>query len=614
MKFVVTCEWCNEENELKASLCAHCGEEMPSAEERLDQLHMSAADAAAITKLHDDNAALAAEVAKLEGEIAALKRVSDIGGGALNDPGFKAAHQQLEAKYEKLFNELEEERKKLEQDRANVLTLQSTPYLDANAVDIVDEQPLWRGELFILHKVTLKNRVNGKVVTLVRKSLDPSVVEVLRRKGELENTLEKVKRSFAILRRLDGGRDSLIKVVGASGLDYTSENPVIYMPYMPRGSLRHLLEKTPAVDAMPWPTRLDVAFTIARGLYELHAIDRIHRDVNTFHVLVHDLHRVVLTGFSHVRQPSLGTMTGNVGDVRWAAPETMQREHARYSEKADIFSFGKVLEELATHALPYSSFLHGDKVISEHSLEQRLANVTLDDPILQHNLDPSTPAYYAAIVQQCLALEPSSRPTILTILDALRREVEQYLFPMQPPVTEPMHVQVEVQRAKGLRGTGTRHMEVQCHVSLGRDQSRTEFSEERGSSPTWHHLMDFRPQEPEVMTLEARVYQRLDNQIDQIGICTVPLQTHLPHGDELTDDDWVVELEAPLFKNGARRGELFLKVTFAGEGRLRWRNQYFDRVKYIDNSIKNERDPVRAAQAMVIREMYASLPSNSRDE
>ncbi|KDO28448.1 TKL protein kinase [Saprolegnia parasitica CBS 223.65] len=607
MRLVVTCQLCNEDNAPTASLCAHCDEEMPPAENRLKFVRVCKEDAAAHNmlqvakkELEDANEKLAAQVNALNAKVATMEKAMAIGGSATADPDFRAAYQRLDAEYEAKSKALEEERMKLQQDRANELTLQSTPLVNVSDVHVVDEQPLWRGEVFILHKV----RINDQIV--VRKSLDPNAVEALRRTGKLAEMLDKVKRSFAILRRLNGGRGSLIQILGASGLDYTSENPVIYMPYMPRGSLRYLIEKTPDAAAVPWPTRLDVAFTIARGLYELHAIDRIHRDVNSFHVLVHDLHRVVLTGFSHVRQPSAGTMTGNVGDVRWAAPETLQLAHARYSVKADIFSFGKLLEELATHALPYVSFINEttSKPISEHALEKRLANVTAGDPILQHNMDASTPAYYAEIVQQCLALEPSSRPTILTILETLRREVEKFLFPLQPPVTEPMHVQVEVQRAKGLRGTGTRHMQVQCHVSLGRDQSQTGFSEERGSSPTWNHLMDFRPQEPEFMTLEARVYQKLGNQLAQICICTVPLQKTLPHGDDLTDDDWVVELEAPLFKDGADCGELYLKVTFMGEGRLRWRNQYFDRVRYIDDSIRIERDPVRVAQAKVIRSMY----------
>ncbi|EQC28862.1 TKL protein kinase [Saprolegnia diclina VS20] len=605
MKLAVTCEWCNEENVPTASLCAHCGEEMPPVEERLELVHASYEGTAANKKLLEDYAALASQVETFEVELALLRRWTDVRGDLMADRDFEAAHQQLEAKYQKHFNALGEEKKKLQQERADVLTLQSTPYIDAKEVDFVDEQPLWRGDLFILHKVSLKNRVNNEVVTLVRKSLDPSAVEALRWNGALVTTLDKVKRSFANLRRLNGGHGSLIQILGASGLNDMSENPTIYMPYMPGGSLRNLLEKTPAAAALPWTTRLVMAFTIARGLYELHAIDHTHRDINSFHVLVDDEHRVVLTGFSQLRQPSLGTMTGNVGDVRWAAPETMNAGRARYSEKAAIFSFGKVLEELATHALPYSSFRVGDKVISEHALEQRLANVTLDDPILQHNLDPSTPAYYAAIVEKCLVLEPSSRPTILTVLNSLRREVEKYLFPLQPPVTEPMHVQVEVQQAKGLHGTDPRPMEVQCNVSLGGDQSHTGFAAERGSSPTWNHRMDFRPQELVFMTLEARVYQKLDDELVQIGICSVPLQTMLPRQGDPTDSDWVVELEAPLFKDGNHCGELVLKVTFAGEGRLRWRDQYFDRLEYIDDSIKNERDPVRAATARVIRGMYA---------
>ncbi len=44
----------------------------------------------------------------------------------------------------------------------------------------------------------------------------------------------------------------------------------------------------------------------------------------------------------------------DVDNPLWLAPEVMRGEE--YSEKADIFSYGVILWEIASHELPYSEY------------------------------------------------------------------------------------------------------------------------------------------------------------------------------------------------------------------------------------------------------------------
>ncbi|PNH06051.1 putative serine/threonine-protein kinase, partial [Tetrabaena socialis] len=46
-------------------------------------------------------------------------------------------------------------------------------------------------------------------------------------------------------------------------------------------------------------------------------------------------------------------LTGGLGTYQWAAPEVLA--HQRYSEKADVYSFGIVLWECLAAKLPYEA-------------------------------------------------------------------------------------------------------------------------------------------------------------------------------------------------------------------------------------------------------------------
>lgn len=44
-------------------------------------------------------------------------------------------------------------------------------------------------------------------------------------------------------------------------------------------------------------------------------------------------------------------MTGQAGTYHWMAPEVINSQH--YTEKADVFSYGIILWEIYTRAIPY---------------------------------------------------------------------------------------------------------------------------------------------------------------------------------------------------------------------------------------------------------------------
>lgn len=57
-------------------------------------------------------------------------------------------------------------------------------------------------------------------------------------------------------------------------------------------------------------------------------------------------------GLSRFKATSVSEkMTGQAGTYHWMAPEVINSQH--YTEKADVFSYGIILWEIFTRAIPY---------------------------------------------------------------------------------------------------------------------------------------------------------------------------------------------------------------------------------------------------------------------
>ncbi|RLO00045.1 hypothetical protein DYB28_013508, partial [Aphanomyces astaci] len=109
---------------------------------------------------------------------------------------------------------------------------------------------------------------------------------------------------------------------------------------MDRGDLKHVLDQSkPSIASVqprkdettffPWSDKVQCMLAIAEGLVYLHSMDVIHRDLKS---------RNVLLDFQK-------------------APEILKENY--YTVAADVYSFGMVITELDTHAIPYANKING---------------------------------------------------------------------------------------------------------------------------------------------------------------------------------------------------------------------------------------------------------------
>ncbi|ETP35091.1 TKL/DRK protein kinase [Phytophthora nicotianae P10297] len=197
-------------------------------------------------------------------------------------------------------------------------------------------------------------------------------------------------------------------------------NLTMVLEFFPMGNLQNYLQKN--ADLLSWARdKIHMAVGVAQALKYLH--DRtpplIHRDLKSNNILLTDKLEPKLIDFGVSRDTVDLTMTAGVGTPYWTAPEIL--EGKRYTEQADIYSFGVVLTELDTNKIPYSDATteHGGKPKPFQILQDVMAGK------LRPTFSEDCPSRIKKIGMACLALSPEDRPTAHELVLELQGNGEQ---------------------------------------------------------------------------------------------------------------------------------------------------------------------------------------------
>ncbi|CAN4090957.1 unnamed protein product [Withania somnifera] len=184
--------------------------------------------------------------------------------------------------------------------------------------------------------------------------------------------------------------------------------------YMVNGSLRHVLaRKDRSCRALDRRKKLMLALDAAFGMEYLHLKNIVHFDLKCENLLVNlgDPQRPVCKvgdfGLSRIKRNTL--VSGGVrGTLPWMAPELLNGNSSRVSEKVDVFSFGITMWEILTGEEPYAN-LHCGTIIGG------IVNNTLRPPVPQR-CDPE----WGKLMEECWSPDPEARPSFTEITNRLR--------------------------------------------------------------------------------------------------------------------------------------------------------------------------------------------------
>lgn len=175
--------------------------------------------------------------------------------------------------------------------------------------------------------------------------------------------------------------------------------PYLVMPYCQKGSSESLQGKINDADEL-WRYISDVS----AGLAYLHAFNPtiVHHDIKPANVLIDERDNYAITDFgisSHRGLNREGYDESQSGTMAYMAPERFKEDYESIPE-SDIWSFGATLYELITEKVPFG----------ENGGQEQLETNTQCPPITAN-----VPSDIKKLVYDCLSIDPSKRPSAMTI-------------------------------------------------------------------------------------------------------------------------------------------------------------------------------------------------------
>ncbi|KAI9141931.1 sterile 20-like kinase 3 [Paraphysoderma sedebokerense] len=209
-----------------------------------------------------------------------------------------------------------------------------------------------------------------------------------------EDDIEDIQREISLLQRCDS--DLIIRYHGSY---LVGTKLWVVMDYAKGGSIRDLMragkieEKYIAV----------IAREVVSALNYLHKNGIIHRDIKAANILITDEGKVKLCDFGVAGQISVNSLKrySFVGTPYWMAPEVVKR--TEYDFKADIWSLGITMYEMATGGPPHSN----KDPMRAMFLIQNSKSIKLEGPFS---------SAFKEFVELCLSENPQQRPSAEELL------------------------------------------------------------------------------------------------------------------------------------------------------------------------------------------------------
>ncbi|XP_058004391.1 rust resistance kinase Lr10-like [Hevea brasiliensis] len=233
------------------------------------------------------------------------------------------------------------------------------------------------------------------------------------------------------------GRIHHTNVVQLIGFCAEGSKYALIYDFMPNGSLDKYLSSREGSISLSWDKLYEISLGVARGIGYLHRgcdMQILHFDIKPHNILLDENFIPKISDFGlaklYATNDSINTLTAARGTIGYMAPELFYRNIGRVSHKADVYSFGMLLLEMAgkrknLNALiensseTYFPFWVYDEVSSSKVVE------------ISDDMEEITKIAKLMVVVGlwCIQMRPNDRPPMNKVIEMLEGDLEGLQLP-----------------------------------------------------------------------------------------------------------------------------------------------------------------------------------------
>uniref|UniRef100_A0A803P3Y7 Protein kinase domain-containing protein n=1 Tax=Cannabis sativa TaxID=3483 RepID=A0A803P3Y7_CANSA len=244
------------------------------------------------------------------------------------------------------------------------------------------------------------------------------------------------------------GRIHHVNVVRLVGFCVEGSVRALVYEFMPNGSLNNYIftEGKERNDSLSDEKIFDISLGIARGIEYLHQgcdMQILHFDIKPHNILLDENFTPKISDFGLARLCPLNNnvvLTTLRGTIGYIAPELFYKNIGGISHKADVYSFGMLLMEMANRRrnlntqTNHSSKIYFPLWVYDHVEEVK--SIELND-ITNEELDEKKIKKMIMVALWCIQMKPCDRPSIGKVIEMLESHVESLEMPPKPYLYPP---------------------------------------------------------------------------------------------------------------------------------------------------------------------------------
>ncbi|GLT35810.1 hypothetical protein SLA2020_102300 [Shorea laevis] len=237
------------------------------------------------------------------------------------------------------------------------------------------------------------------------------------------------------------GRIHHVNVVQMIGFCVEGSKRALVYDFMPNGSLdKHIFSTEGNIATLGWENLYKISLGVARGIEYLHQgcdMQILHFDIKPHNILLDENFTPKISDFGLAKLYSAKgntvSLTAARGTLGYMAPELFYKNLGSVSYKADVYSYGMLLMEMASRRKNVNPFAEHSSQIYFPSWASEQLNKGMELQLRETNEDEKRTAKKMIIVALwCIQMKPSDRPSMNKVIEMLEAEIESLQMPPTP--------------------------------------------------------------------------------------------------------------------------------------------------------------------------------------